>query len=168
MDLPSISVMIKHLSTGLIHIRLFFLHKKGNPFLRVDLLGLFQCYRHRSHLRRWSSKTLFFSSPLSRTFRLNFDTALIESCLPLPSRPLVYRQSRSHELFLRNISADSARLRQALKEAWQADDSYDRVPDERIEALMEGRYTRGEWNNKFWRLTEGWVELIGNKLELRP
>jgi len=52
MELPSISVMIKHLSTGLIHILLFFLYKKGNPLLRVDLLGLFQCYRQQSHLRK--------------------------------------------------------------------------------------------------------------------
>jgi len=40
-------------------------------------------------------------------------------------------------------------VKQALIETWHADDPYDRVPDERIEALMEARYDRDEWNNKF-------------------
>lgn len=83
------------------------------------------------------------------TFLLNFDLSLIEVCLPLPSRQPAYRQGRAHESFLRNLCIDPARVKQALMETWHADDPYDRVPDERIEALMEGRYTRGEWNNKF-------------------
>jgi len=41
-------------------------------------------------------------------------------------------------------------VRQALKETWQADDLYARVPTERIEALVETRYSRDEWHHKFW------------------
>ncbi|HXK29352.1 MAG TPA: hypothetical protein VJ646_13940 [Candidatus Binatia bacterium] len=62
---------------------------------------------------------------------------------------MAYRQGRAHESFLRNLRVDPARVKQALKEAWQADDPYDRVPDERIEALMKARYECGEWHNKF-------------------
>jgi lipoate-protein ligase A len=83
------------------------------------------------------------------TFLLNFDLSLIEACLPMPSRRPAYRQNRSHESFLRNLRIDPARVKQALKEAWLADDPYDRVPSERIEALMEARYGRAEWHNKF-------------------
>ena len=83
------------------------------------------------------------------TFLLNFDLSLIEVCLPMPSRRPAYRQGRAHESFLRNLRIDPARVKQALIETWHADDPYDRVPDERIEALMEARYDRDEWNNKF-------------------
>jgi hypothetical protein len=40
-------------------------------------------------------------------------------------------------------------VKQALVERWRADDPYDHVPNERIEALMEARYGRDEWHNKF-------------------
>jgi lipoate-protein ligase A len=83
------------------------------------------------------------------TFLLNFDLSLIEACLPMPSRRPAYRQDRSHESFLKNLSIDPARVKQALKETWHADDPYDRVPSERIEALMETRYGRTEWHHKF-------------------
>ena len=83
------------------------------------------------------------------TFLLNFDLSLIELCLPMPSRQPAYRQDRAHESFMKNLRVDPARVKQALKEAWLADDPYDRVPNERIEALMETRYKRDEWNNKF-------------------
>ncbi len=83
------------------------------------------------------------------TFLLNFDLSLIEACLPLPSRQPAYRQDRSHESFLRNLRIDPAQVRRALKEAWQSYDPYDHVPNERIETLMETRYGRAEWHNKF-------------------
>ncbi|MBI3063891.1 MAG: lipoate--protein ligase family protein [Deltaproteobacteria bacterium] len=83
------------------------------------------------------------------TFLLNFDLSLIEACLPLPSRQPAYRQDRSHESFLRNLRIDPARVKQALVETWHAGDPYDRVPNERIETLVETRYGRAEWHNKF-------------------
>ena len=67
----------------------------------------------------------------------------------MPSRQPAYRHERSLESFLKNLRIDPARVKQALMETWHADDSYDRVPDERIEALMEARYNRDEWNTKF-------------------
>jgi len=83
------------------------------------------------------------------TFLLNFDLSLIEACLRMPSRRPAYRQGRAHESFLRNLRVDPARVRRVLKDEWLADDSYDHVPNERIEALMETRYGRDEWHNKF-------------------
>ena len=83
------------------------------------------------------------------TFLLNFDLSLVEACLPTPSRQPRYRQSRSHESFLRNLFIDCGPVRRALREAWQADDPYVRVPEERIVALMETRYARADWHNKF-------------------
>jgi hypothetical protein len=67
----------------------------------------------------------------------------------MPSRQLAYRQGRAHESFLRNLRVDPAWVKQALKEAWQADDPHERVPSERIETLMETRYGCDEWNKKF-------------------
>ena len=69
--------------------------------------------------------------------------------MPMPSRQPAYRQDRAHESFMKNLRVDPARVKQALKEAWLADDPYDRVPNERIEALMEARYKRDEWHHKF-------------------
>jgi lipoate-protein ligase A len=83
------------------------------------------------------------------TFLLNFDLSLIDVCLPMPSRRPAYRQDRAHESFLKNLRIDPPRVKQALKEAWLADDPYDRVPNEMIEALMETRYGRDEWSYKF-------------------
>jgi len=83
------------------------------------------------------------------TFLLNFDLSLIEVCLPMPSRRPAYRQDRSHQSFLRNLFVDSASVREAMKREWQADDPYDRLPNERTETLMETRYGREEWNKKF-------------------
>jgi hypothetical protein len=40
-------------------------------------------------------------------------------------------------------------VKQALVETWHAGNPYDRVPNERIEALMEARYGRDEWHQKF-------------------
>ena len=83
------------------------------------------------------------------TFLLDFDLSLIEVCLPMPSRRPAYRQDRAHESFLRNLRIDPARVKPVLVETWQADDPYDLPPNERIEALMEARYGRAEWHNKF-------------------
>ena len=67
----------------------------------------------------------------------------------MPPRQPAYRQDRAHESFLRNLRIDPAQVRQALREERQADAPYDRVPNERVETLMETRYGREEWNYKF-------------------
>ena len=83
------------------------------------------------------------------SFLLNFDLALIELCLRMPSRQPAYRQSRSHQSFLRSLDIDAASVRNRLKEEWQADADLHEIPFRRIEELASQRYSRSEWNGKF-------------------
>lgn len=83
------------------------------------------------------------------TFLLDFDLSLMEICLPMPSRRPDYRGDHPHGSFLTNVDVDCARVHRALKEAWQADGCFEPAPNERIAALMETRYARAEWHNKF-------------------
>lgn len=83
------------------------------------------------------------------TFLLDFDLSLIETCLPMPSRQPAYRAGRPHRMFLRNLRAARADVRQALRAAWRAEDRFDKIPFERIEDLARQRYTRRDWNFKY-------------------
>ncbi len=83
------------------------------------------------------------------SFLLNFDLALIESCLRMPSRQPAYRQSRSHRSFLRNLFVDSATIREGLRREWQIDAEFHAVPFQRIEELASQRYSSSDWNRKF-------------------
>jgi lipoate-protein ligase A len=95
--------------------------------------------QHRK--RHW---TLFHG-----TFLLDFDLSLVESCLPMPSKQPAYRKGRSHGMFLRNLGAARADIRQALRAAWRADEGLDKIPVERIELLANQRYGRKDWNLKY-------------------
>ena len=83
------------------------------------------------------------------SFLLNFDLALIETCLHMPSRQPSYRQSRSHQSFLKNIFVDSGSVREGLKKEWQVDAELQEVPYKRIDELVSKRYSRSDWNQKF-------------------
>jgi hypothetical protein len=67
----------------------------------------------------------------------------------MSSRRPAPRQDRSHKSFLRNLRIDPALVRRSLKEAWHANEPYDDLPDDRIESLIEMRYGREEWYDKF-------------------
>jgi lipoate---protein ligase len=83
------------------------------------------------------------------TFLLGFDLALIETCLRIPSRQPKYRQGRSHESFLCNLSITSQDIRTGLRDAWGAEQDLQGVPFDRIEALVSERYSRQQWNLKY-------------------
>jgi lipoate---protein ligase len=83
------------------------------------------------------------------TFLLNFDITLIEKCLAMPSRQPDYRDGRSHEAFLCNLSITPNDVRPALKQAWGADETLNEIPVDRIKALVRERYSRNEWNFKY-------------------
>ena len=83
------------------------------------------------------------------TFLLNFDIALIETCLLMPSRQPAYRHDRSHEAFLCNLSTAPQDVRMALRQAWGAEQALHKVPFDRIEALVGERYSRQQWNFKY-------------------
>ena len=83
------------------------------------------------------------------SFLLNFDLALMEICLPMPSRQPAYRRGRSHQSFLRNLFLDSATIRVSLKREWQVDGELLEIPSRNIEELVNRRYACAEWNRKF-------------------
>ena len=83
------------------------------------------------------------------TFLLGFDLSLVEACLRMPSRQPTYRQSRSHESFLRNLLIDSMQVRKALRIEWKANDELRDFPHERMEELLINRYSRSDWNSRY-------------------
>ena len=83
------------------------------------------------------------------SFLLNFELALLEICLPMPSRQPAYRQGRPHGSFLKNLLRDPADLAQSLRKAWHADEKLLEVPLGNIEELVNRRYSRADWNSRF-------------------
>jgi len=83
------------------------------------------------------------------TFLLDFDLSLIGRYLQLPSKQPAYRQKRSHLEFLTKLPVRSAELRERLQESWSAFTALDKIPIDRIEVLVQERYGRKEWSEKF-------------------
>lgn len=83
------------------------------------------------------------------TFLLDFDLPLIGRVLRFPSRQPAYRQNRSHDAFLTNLAVSAPRVKQALREAWDADSAPLPLPEALIQELVRSRYTRFEWTHKF-------------------
>jgi lipoate-protein ligase A len=83
------------------------------------------------------------------TFLLSFDLTLIERFLRMPSRQPAYRNERSHEDFLCNLSVAPQDVRRALSQAWAVEDRLNEIPFDRIQALLGERYSRDEWNLKY-------------------
>jgi lipoate---protein ligase len=83
------------------------------------------------------------------TFLLQFDLSLIARYLALPVKQPAYRQNRSHLEFLTTIPVRSAELRERLKMSWSADGALEQIPVDRIDRLVQERYGRNEWSEKF-------------------
>jgi lipoate---protein ligase len=83
------------------------------------------------------------------TFLLRFDLEFIETCLPMPTKQPAYRRGRSHDAFLCNLSITPNDMRQALKQAWGAEETLHEIPADRIKALVRERYSRNDWNFKY-------------------
>ena len=83
------------------------------------------------------------------TFLLDFDLSLIGRYLRFPSKQPAYRQERSHLEFLTKLAVRSAELRERLQESWSARRALDKIPIDRIEVLVQERYGRKEWSEKF-------------------
>ena len=82
-------------------------------------------------------------------FLLNFDLALMEICLHMPSRAPAYRQGRSHQSFLRNLLLDSVTIKASLRREWRTDGNLLEVPSDNIDELVNRRYACAGWNRKF-------------------
>jgi lipoate-protein ligase A len=83
------------------------------------------------------------------TFLLDFDVSLIARYLTLPVKQPAYRQNRSHLEFLTTVPVRSAELRERLRISWSADGALDQIPADRIDGLVQERYGRNEWSEKF-------------------
>ena len=83
------------------------------------------------------------------SFLLNFDLSLISDVLKFPSRQPDYRQSRSHGEFLTNLPLSATAVKFAMQQQWQVTAPLPMDPKNGIEALVEKRYSRHEWNLKW-------------------
>jgi lipoate-protein ligase A len=81
------------------------------------------------------------------TFLLTFKLELVTELLRVPSKEPEYRGGRPHGRFITNLPADAMTIKNALCDAWKADQSHSVVPD--IKQLVEDKYSRDEWNLKF-------------------
>lgn len=83
------------------------------------------------------------------TFLLDFKIPLIEEILTLPPAQPEYRKNRKHRDFLINLNANQKTIKQALKEAWSADEILNSIPRQKISQLIEERYAKDAWNLKY-------------------
>lgn len=91
--------------------------------------------------RRRRNFLLFHGSLL-----LDFDLALIGAVLKFPSKQPDYRRDRPHAKFLANLNVSSESVKNALRDEWQANTKLSSIPKREIEALVQSRYSRDEWN----------------------
>ena len=80
------------------------------------------------------------------TFLLQFDFALIEKYLLMPSKQPEYRAGRQHGQFLVNLALDSKKVKQAIRNEWQAIEELSVAPTEKINSLTATKYSTNEWN----------------------
>ena len=90
-----------------------------------------------------------FSSLFHGTILYGFDLRLVEDYLRMPSKQPAYRQGRSHEAFLCNLSLAAKDIRYSIKRAWGAEEELRMIPLNRVKMLVDERYGRAEWNFKF-------------------
>lgn len=83
------------------------------------------------------------------TFLLDLDIPLAAKVLRMPSKQPAYRQHRCHAKFLTNLNITPAVIKNAVRKAWGASDSFHAVPTQKIERLVAERYSTEAWNLKF-------------------
>jgi lipoate-protein ligase A len=77
---------------------------------------------------------------------LSLDLQRIERLLSMPTLQPEYRAGRSHRDFLMNLGVSAERLKQSLREAWQAEQPLPDLPLGRMRELVAEKYGRREWN----------------------
>jgi len=80
------------------------------------------------------------------TFLLNFDLQLVSQVMPQPSRQPGYRAGRAHGDFLINLGMSADVVCQSLRTAWNAGKSSPPQLEARVDALVQEKYARIEWN----------------------
>lgn len=77
---------------------------------------------------------------------LSLDLGRIERLLPMPTLQPEYRGGRSHRDFLMNLGVGAERIKQALREAWHAEQPLTELPLANMRELVAQKYGRQEWN----------------------
>jgi lipoate-protein ligase A len=83
------------------------------------------------------------------TFLLDFDLALVDRLLPMPSKEPDYRRSRSHAEFLMNLNVSATEVKSALAQTWGAAMPLDELPTTGTSKLAIEKYSSDGWNLKF-------------------
>lgn len=83
------------------------------------------------------------------TLLLDCDLKLISELLLMPSLQPEYRVSRSHEEFVTNLNLPADKVKTALADAWQVDQTFQLPPFEEIAKVARKKYSSSEWNLKF-------------------
>ena len=82
------------------------------------------------------------------TLLYDFPLPLIEQCLTIPPRQPAYRNRRAHREFVINLPIGSGALRNALIDAWAANEIDADWPRQRVHDLVRQRYGRADWNEQ--------------------
>ena len=80
------------------------------------------------------------------TILYDFSVEMLGEFLGSPPREPNYRKGRDHESFVTNLPVSASRLREAIREAWQAADESEDWPMEATDLLVAEKYTRDSWN----------------------
>ena len=80
---------------------------------------------------------------------LQFDLALIDRFLRMPSKEPDYRQGRSHKDFLTNLDLPADAVKRALRQEWGAAAALEVVPRDAIALLARDKYVTDGWNLRF-------------------
>lgn len=83
------------------------------------------------------------------TILRDFDISIIEKTLRFPSKVPCYREGRSHKDFVVNIGLKPEEIKKVMKKIWRADEPLKIFPDEKIQQLVQEKYSREEWNLKY-------------------
>jgi len=94
--------------------------------------------------RRGKLATLFHGSVLFRA-----DLEAMEKYLAIPAKQPEYRKNRSHRDFLINLECPKNRIKKELAKAWKADKFMEGIPEERVQHLVEQKYSKREWNYRY-------------------
>jgi lipoate-protein ligase A len=118
----------------------------GSP---VELRGhtdlVFNGRKFSGNAQRRKERALLFHG----TMLIDFDFAVIEALLPLPSSQPEYRAGRSHTEFLTNIPLRANIITDALRNEWCADRPYGSFPLDAVRSLAESRYLNHDWTYRF-------------------
>jgi lipoate-protein ligase A len=79
------------------------------------------------------------------TLLYDFDLSLLNRYLRMPAKQPDYRQARSHDQFVTNLSVEPAIIKRLLLEEWCCDNVQNDIPLEHVKRLVADKYSTTEW-----------------------